>query len=216
MFPDVTRDDIFRLETPRLWLRWPRASDAQEIKGFASLAKTARMTAAIPHPYPSGEAERFVLQSRADNANGKALILVVTAKGAGHRAMGLLSATSARPGEIELGYILAPSVWGRGFASEAARAVVEAVFSLTQAGAIHANTRIMNIASRRVLEKCGFTYVDTGLDLLQARGGLHPCDRFMLDRKSWAKSREGRLMPPMVQQRLDISEPACFEAKAGH
>ena len=28
MFPDLTRDDVFRLETRRLWLRWPRAADA--------------------------------------------------------------------------------------------------------------------------------------------------------------------------------------------
>ena len=29
MFPEITRDDIFRLETERLWLRWPRAADAR-------------------------------------------------------------------------------------------------------------------------------------------------------------------------------------------
>ncbi|MGH6856132.1 MAG: GNAT family N-acetyltransferase, partial [Methylocella sp.] len=52
MFPDLTADDIFRIETKRLWLRWPRASDAPAITSFVSLAQTARMTASIPHPYP--------------------------------------------------------------------------------------------------------------------------------------------------------------------
>jgi hypothetical protein len=27
MFPDLLRDDVFRLETRRLWLRWPRAAE---------------------------------------------------------------------------------------------------------------------------------------------------------------------------------------------
>jgi hypothetical protein len=38
MFPDLTADDIFRIETERLWLRWPRASDALAITSFVSLA----------------------------------------------------------------------------------------------------------------------------------------------------------------------------------
>ena len=35
MFPDLTRDDVFRLETRRLWLRWPRLADAQAIVRLA-------------------------------------------------------------------------------------------------------------------------------------------------------------------------------------
>ena len=31
MFPEITHDDVFRLETERLWLRWPRLSDAEGI-----------------------------------------------------------------------------------------------------------------------------------------------------------------------------------------
>ena len=32
MFPDYFRDDVFRLETQRLWLRWPTAADAPTIQ----------------------------------------------------------------------------------------------------------------------------------------------------------------------------------------
>ena len=35
MFPDLTRDDVFRLETRRLWLRWPRHADGQAIARLA-------------------------------------------------------------------------------------------------------------------------------------------------------------------------------------
>ena len=83
------------------------------------------------------------------------------------------------------------------------------VFSLTRANWTLANSRVNNIASRRVLEKTGFAFVDTGLDFLPARGGLHPCDRFHLDRKAWAAAKrsgdERRQMPPMAQQSQDAS-----------
>lgn len=191
MFPDLTSDDIFRLETRRLWLRWPRASDAAAISSFASLAETARMTAAVPHPYPPGEAERFILKSRGDNANGKALVLVIVQKGGTRPAIGVVSATLSESREIELGYIVAPAARNKGFAAEAAKALVEAVFSLTRVERILANARTINPASRRVLEKCGFAYIDTGFDFLAARGGLHPCDRFQLDRKAFAAACAG-------------------------
>ncbi|WP_084143759.1 GNAT family N-acetyltransferase [Methylocapsa acidiphila] len=189
MFPDLTSDDIFRLETKRLWLRWPRASDAEAIAEFASLAETARMTAALPHPYPPGEAERFILKARSDNANGKALVLIMVQKGGLRPAIGVASATLAENQEVELGYVVAPHARGKGYATEAVQALVEAVFSLTNAERVRANSRTINPASRRVLEKCGFAYVDTGFDLLPARGGLHPCDRFQLDRKAFAEAR---------------------------
>jgi ribosomal protein S18 acetylase RimI-like enzyme len=114
---------------------------------------------------------------------------------------------------------VAPAARGKGFASEAVKALVEAVFSLTRAERILANARTINPASRRVLEKCGFAYIDTGFDFLAARGGLHPCDRFQLDRKAfaaaragtladvagknWADDHWGRPMRPMVHQTRD-------------
>jgi len=216
MFPDLTADDIFRIETKRLWLRWPRASDAPAITSFVSLAQVARMTASIPHPYPQGEAERFVMKARTGNASGTALVLAITQKGGARSTIGLVSATMAAGTDIECGYVVAPSVWGKGFASEAVKALADTVFSLTRSNRILANSRANNIASRRVLEKTGFAFVDTGLDFLPARGGLHPCDRFQLDRKNWAASRsaggESRPMPPMAQQAHDASEKVLVPA----
>jgi RimJ/RimL family protein N-acetyltransferase len=204
MFPDLTSDDIFRIETRRLWLRWPRASDIASITSFASLAQVARMTALIPHPYPPGEAERFIMKARAENANGSALILAITRKGSAGQTIGLLGAYGTATADIEFGYILAPPYWSKGFTTEAVKALTRTVFSLTRANRILANSRVDNLASRRVLEKTGFSYVDTGLDLLPARGGLHPCDRFQLDRKTWAAGKragdEKRAMPPMAHQ----------------
>jgi len=199
MFPDVTCDDIFQIETKRLWLRWPRATDIAAIKSFAGLADVAHMTAEIPHPYPAGEAERFVLQSRADNASGRGLVLAITQK-SGRAVIGIAAAHADHTTDVEIGYIVAPSHWGKGIATEAMKAVIDTVFRVAAAERIVANSRVINPASRRVLEKCGLNYIDTGLDMLPARGGLHPCDRFDLDRTTWMKRLAPRLLPSMLQQ----------------
>ncbi|MGB8277135.1 MAG: GNAT family N-acetyltransferase [Methylovirgula sp.] len=199
-FPDLTCDDIFRLETKRLWLRWPRATDAAALAAFAGLSEVARMTANIPHPYPPREADRFILMSRAENAAGAALHLALAQKTATRPVIGLVSAVMTETGEAEIGYALAPQAWGKGFATEAVKTVIDAVFSLTETPRICANSRLGNFASRRVLEKAGFTYIDTGLDVLPARGGLHSCDRFCLKRADWRRDGLGRRMPAMAQQ----------------
>jgi RimJ/RimL family protein N-acetyltransferase len=214
MFPDLTCDDVFRLETRRLWLRWPRATDAAAIGQFAGNASVAEMTAEIPHPYPQGEAERFILKARADNSSGQALHLVVTLKAATRPLVGLVSAQSATEGEagkphdqdVEIGYAMAPEVWGKGYASEAVRALIEVIFSVTPARCVTAKARVMNPASRRVLEKSGFAHAGTGLDLLPARGGLFSCARFRLERAAWQTAACGRRMPPMASQRRNGPE----------
>jgi RimJ/RimL family protein N-acetyltransferase len=205
MFPFVTHDDIFRLETERLSLRWPRASDVKDIAGLPSLAEAA---AATSLQLLSSEAEHFVLRSRAANADGKALILAITQKGIG-RTIGIVSATQASADLAELGYVLAPNFWGRGFATEAAKTIISSIFSLTGIGAIIAKVKLENGSSCHVLEKCGFSYAGPAGDEGQA------CGRFLLDRGTWARRREGRLIPP-AQRISDWVEPAELEASAGH
>ncbi len=199
MFPDISCDDIFRLETKRLWLRWLRASDAAALGAICTLRAVAEMTASIPHPYPPGEAERFILQSRAATAAGDALILAVTLKNKGRTLIGLVSAQTAEMGEIEVGYLVAPAQSGQRYASEATAALVDAVFNLTEARALVANTRSDNAASRRVLGICGFGHVGTGLKELPARGGRHPCEFFRRERADWSRLRLRRL-PGMAHQ----------------
>ena len=203
MFPDITCDDIFRLETRRLWLRWLRASDASALASIASIAAVAQMTAGIPHPYPAGTAERMILNARAETASGKSLMLAVTLKNKARSLIGLVSAEHRLGRDVEIGYLIAPQSAGRGYATEAALAVIDAVFSLTEARSVSANSRVNNPASRRVLEKCGFTYTETALTDLPARGGQHPCDHFKLTRFGWAARDHTRRMPRMAQQPRD-------------
>ena len=211
MFPDITRDDIFRLETPRLWLRWLRAADAPSITGFAALAEVAQMTATIPHPYPPGEAERFALNARAATTAGDALILGVTAKNKARTLVGIVSAQASGPWEVEVGYLVAPAQSGRGYATEAIACLIDAVFNLSEARVATATSRVGNAASQRVLEKCGFAHLKVGLKNLPARGGLHPCDFFALDRHRWSGRGKTKSLPAMAHQILRQAPRAIGE-----
>jgi RimJ/RimL family protein N-acetyltransferase len=192
MFPDLARDDVFRLETARLWLRWPRASDTAAIDRFCSMWEVARFTARIPHPYPSGSAERFVYAAREANASGRDLALVMTPWKGKRDVLDSISLESRGTDRLTLGFVLAPEAWGKGLATEAAQAIVDAGFALTPSIEVLASVRIENAASRRVLEKCGFALSGSGLQGAPARGGMVECHRFRLGRDAWAEENARR------------------------
>jgi RimJ/RimL family protein N-acetyltransferase len=62
---------------------------------------------------------------------------------------------------VELGYRLRRSAWGKGYATEGSRALVEKGFAELGARRIFATTMTVNAASRRVMEKAGLKYVRT-------------------------------------------------------
>ena len=63
------------------------------------------------------------------------------------------------PGEIVLGYRLRRSAWGKGYATEGARALIRKGFAELGAQRVIAETMTINLASRRVLEKAGLRLV---------------------------------------------------------
>lgn len=65
--------------------------------------------------------------------------------------------------EIEVGYAFGPSAWGRGYATEAARAVVRWGFEERSLERIVAIAYPENDASRRVMDKLGMRYEGTRL-----------------------------------------------------
>jgi RimJ/RimL family protein N-acetyltransferase len=188
MFPDLAKDDVFVLETGRLWLRWPRAADAAALHRFCSLWEVARYTARIPHPYPIGSAERFIYAAREGNASGRDLTLALTPKKGKREAIGSIALESRGTDRLTLGFALAPEVWGKGLATEATRSMMKTGFGLTCAVEILATVRVENAASKRVLEKCGFELVSTGLRGAPARGGLVESHNFRLTRDGWTET----------------------------
>jgi RimJ/RimL family protein N-acetyltransferase len=64
-------------------------------------------------------------------------------------------------GEVELGYRLRKSAWGKGYATEGSRALIHKGFTELGVRRVVAQTMAVNVASRRVLEKAGLRLVRT-------------------------------------------------------
>ncbi len=75
--------------------------------------------------------------------------------------------------ETEVAYLFSHRVWGRGYATEAARAAVRFGFELAGLKAITGLVHPENVGSVRVLEKCGLILADRitlwGMEMLRYR-----------------------------------------------
>ncbi len=72
----------------------------------------------------------------------------------------------------ELGFHMRKEYWGRGYAGEAAKAVIDYGFRDLEAAALYAGHHPQNTASRALLTKLGFQYV--GTDFYEPTGLFHP------------------------------------------
>jgi RimJ/RimL family protein N-acetyltransferase len=91
-------------------------------------------------------------------------------------------------GVVEVSYGTDPTYRGRGYATEAARALTEFAFASGRVRLVRAHTRPDNAASARVLEKCGFRRVgqvtdpEDGLVCRWERGPEQPVPGAAADR----------------------------------
>lgn len=86
-----------------------------------------------------------------------------------HRASGDVVGTCSfkgppADGVVEVAYGVAPDQQGKGYATEAAQALVAYAFSFGDVRVVRAHTLPESIASKRVLAKCGFRYVGEIID----------------------------------------------------
>ncbi len=72
------------------------------------------------------------------------------------------SSFEGRPEISGIGYRLRAAAWGRGLATEGARAMVTQAFACPEVERVFASTKAANTGSRRVLEKLGMWHTSTG------------------------------------------------------
>ena len=122
VFTPARRDDVVPvLATTRLVLRAPRRGDVKAIATLVNDRRIAANTARIPHPYAIEDAEQFV--ASVNKREGEACF-VLTLDGT---PIGMCSVDLREDG-LELGYWLGVAYWGHGFATEAARALIDHAF----------------------------------------------------------------------------------------
>ncbi|MGW7467902.1 GNAT family N-acetyltransferase [Streptomyces xantholiticus] len=184
------------LETDRLTLRAFTDADAGHVRGIVDDAEVMRyinggrpsspeevegeLMPRFLHRYPclGGRPGFWVAQ---DRASGGLLGWFVLRPEADH---------SCR--EVELGYRLGRTAWGRGLATEGSRALIHKGFSELGVERVTANTMTVNTRSRRVMEKAGLSFVRTFFeewpDVIE--GSELGDVEYELTRAEWAHRRE--------------------------
>jgi RimJ/RimL family protein N-acetyltransferase len=143
------------LQTPRLTLRAYTLADIAALVPLIGAREVAATTLRIPHPYTDEIAHEFIALAEKDLASGQCVRGAITLKGAGVLCGGIGLQVDADHRRAELGYWIGVPYWGNGYATEAARAMVEYGFEILGLQRIFASYVPRNVASGNVLRKIG-------------------------------------------------------------
>ena len=172
-----------RLETDRLILRKWRDDDLDGVLAMNSdpevmrfigdghvhdRAEAADMLAYVRRGWDEHGFGRWAVERRSDGAL------------AGFCGVGFLGWSPELQGEPEIGWRLRRSLWGVGYATEAAIASRDDFFRSTDYDHLISLSNPGNVASERIMEKLGMRRVD---DVRHPRFG--PIHRHRLDRADW-------------------------------
>lgn len=144
------------LETERLVLRPLTPQDAPALRRLAGRREIADTTISIPHPYSEQQALQWIAGNAELYARGKVVVFGIQLKSEGDLVGGIgLREIEPEHSQAELGFWIAVGCWGKGYATEAARAVVAFGFEELGLNRIYAHHMVRNPASGRVLAKTG-------------------------------------------------------------
>jgi RimJ/RimL family protein N-acetyltransferase len=143
------------LTTARLILRPFALEDAPAVQQLAGAREVADTTLNIPHPYRDGVAEAWILTHRQLYRVGVLANFAVVLRGSEELLGAVGLRIEAMHGRAELGYWIGVPHWGKGFCTEAARAVLDYGFNVLGLVRVHASHLKRNPASGRVMQKLG-------------------------------------------------------------
>jgi len=155
------------LETPRLIIRQFRASDLDSFVAYRSDPEVYRYQG-WKTPYLREDGMEFIDRAKLaiPGTPGEWLQLAIERRplALGERAEGegmiigdiAFHITRSNPRQAYLGYTLARSAWGQGYASEAVRKILDYLFRVLDLHRVIADCDVDNSASIRLLERLGF------------------------------------------------------------
>jgi [ribosomal protein S5]-alanine N-acetyltransferase len=176
------------LHTGRLRLRAFTGADADALFALHSNAFVLRYWDSPPWTDPA-RAERFLASCRqiAEEGSGARLAMDRVSDGA---FIGWCSLTRWNPDfrSASMGYCLNEAAWGQGYATEAARAVLQWAFDTLDLNRVQGETDTRNLASARVLEKLGFQREGTLREDCVVNGDVSDSWVYGLLRREWRAS----------------------------
>jgi [ribosomal protein S5]-alanine N-acetyltransferase len=150
------------LQTERLTLRAYALADISALVTLAGAHEVAATTLRIPHPYSEADARDFIASTQEDELRGTGLHLAIALRhgdgDGGTLCGGVGLRIEKEHSRAELGYWIGLPYWGKGYATEAARALVEYGFGNLGLHRIFAGHVARNSASAGVLRKIGMRH----------------------------------------------------------
>jgi RimJ/RimL family protein N-acetyltransferase len=154
------------IHTRRLKLRPIGEADLDDIVAGIGDPLVSRMLARVPYPYATSDARNFLRACRADSESGRGFNLMVEHAGCTVGGIGIHDMPRLR----ELGYWLRRDSWGKGFATEASRAILTYAFDILALPLIRSGYFVENAGSGRIQRKLGFMPIGRSLRSSLARG----------------------------------------------
>ncbi len=149
------KSEVLKLSTERLVLRPLEQSDVPVMHRLCNDPDVSATIADMPYPYPIEAAAGTVAAMQNLMASGEAYAFAVVP----HDSSELVGIVYLIPNPVyqhaELIYWLGKPHWCKGYATEAARAVLTFAFGQLKLHRVYASVFRGNIASVRILEKCG-------------------------------------------------------------
>jgi [ribosomal protein S5]-alanine N-acetyltransferase len=178
------------LHTDRLRLRAFNDSDANDLFALHSNAHVMRYWDS-PLWIERERAERFIAACREIAKEGSGTRLAVE-RISDAAFIGWCSLTRWKPDyrSVSMGYCFDDAVWGHGYATEAARAMLQWAFDSLELNRVQAETDTRNVASAHVLEKLGFVREGTLRQDCVVNGEVSDSWVFGLIRRDWQPSSE--------------------------
>lgn len=153
---DVDGFPVVDVEHPRCRIRvrsW-REDDADALASAANDPDVPRyLRDRFPHPYTRADAEEFL---RHLALPAPALFSAIEVDGRISGGIGFNPGCDVERHSAELGYWLAPACWGRGIMTATVAAYVPTLFDRFALQRVWSKVYAPNVASMRVLERCGF------------------------------------------------------------
>ena len=150
-----------RLSTPRLVLRPFTAADEQAIHAVYADPQVMRYVGHGAHRTRADTKRALRGYAEAIAARGYGFLAVVERESGALIGDAGLHPLAGRGPDVEIGYTLARAAWGRGYATEVGRALVQHAFTELGVPRVVAQVEPDNYPSRHVLEKLGMTARET-------------------------------------------------------
>lgn len=173
---------MFRLETKRLLIRDFSEADWEAVQRYAGQENILVYEAWGPNT--PEETREFIALSRQAAAQlprfdfDLAITLKASQQLIGGCSFHIFKEATDRG---DFGYIVHPDFWGQGIATEAATALMQYMASNRGVQVVEATCDVLNLASKRVLEKCGLEIVHRINDHMFIKGRHR--DTFVWEKK---------------------------------